>query len=93
MSITYTQSVRKFQESVHTSLVMLQSDPHFQTLVQLWRDGRENLVRQLCMEGLSQKDQDRLRGAIYFADQILDNATPKKTNGYGSRDAGFDIDE
>ena len=85
--MTYKQSVERFQDSINHALIMLQHDPHFVTLIELWKQGREQMIYDLCMEGMSQKDIDRLRGAIYFADEVLRNAQPKIQNGHGSRNA------
>lgn len=91
--MSYKKSIEKFQLSITHAVIMLQSDPHFQTFVQLIEQGREAMVRDICMEGINQKDIDRLRGAIYFADEIIRNTKVNTNNGNGTHNVGIDSDE
>lgn len=89
----YVESIEKFQLSIDKAIRMLQHDPHFKVFVELIKQGRENMVQDLCGEGMNEKDIDRLRGAIYLADEIIRNTQVNDNNGNGTRNAGIDSDE
>ncbi len=72
---------------------MLQSDPHFKQFLEVMEEGRNGFYRQASQVGISQKDQDKLLGAAFFADQTISQARLIINKANGRLNAGFDSDE